>query len=140
VKPQFVKEIFSAGIFFIRHWKNLDKFDWNTLVHRDLKETILKSGENYYIIDWQTAAISNPMLEIAQLYLTYWDNSKLRFNVFKLDIAQEIFESEESINCFKLLCLYTALIEIGFVKIKKSSDEKSFLQAVIGLDKETKNS
>ncbi len=132
-RPSLWKEILRGFFFSLGHGPDLFSLKWNTLVHRDVRGTILKSGDKYYIVDWQTAAITNSMLEIAQLFFTYWVGAKLSFDIFKLETAREVFVSEKVLNSFKIICTYTALVEMGFVKIKSQEDEETFLKNLFAL-------
>jgi len=130
-RPDLWREILASSYFFLRNVRCLFNSRWDCLVHRDLRGSILLAQGHYYIIDWQTVAFSSPLLELAQLLMTYWENDRLGFDVFRIDYAKKLLTSDLDLNCLNLLCIYLAFVEISLINIKTRSEEKTFLHYIL---------
>lgn len=128
-RPKLKKLLFNNYFFFIKNWKITKKYKWDTLIHRDLRASILLSKKFVHVIDWQLASISNDLLEFAQLFVTYFENKKMGIEFKKFERINKLTDEENKL--FKLIIIYVLFTEIGFVKTKKFTDEKLLLEKLL---------
>lgn len=129
LRPELWKEIVKINLYLIKHIELINNQKWDQLVHRDLRGSVLMNGNNKYIIDWQTVAISHPLLELAQLTLTHTENGKFPSYLAELNIYQRMLKTN-NLPIYKCLCNYVALVELALVNIKEITDTKIFLNSI----------
>lgn len=128
-RPKLRALIFKNYLYFIMNWKITSKYKWNTLIHRDLRASLLKTKNRVFVIDWQLASTSNDLLEFAQLFITYFENNGMGINFDGFRRINKLTYQENIL--FKVITIYVLLTEIGFVKTKKYADEKSLLEKIL---------
>lgn len=130
-RPKLKSLLLNSYTYFIKNWIVTNKYRWNTLVHRDLRASILIAKNKVFVIDWQLASISNELLEYAQLFVTYLENKRMGINFDGFKRIKNLTTEEKIL--FKVITIHVLLTEIGFVKTKKLIDEKILLEKIIAL-------
>lgn len=103
----------------------LAKSNWDTLIHNDLRNSILLYKSSVKIIDWQLATYSNKFLEIGQISLEAWNGRRIDPSVKSLKIYNEVFESLDSFRIYQIMCVFCSMVEMSSDQYSKHG--KSFL-------------
>jgi hypothetical protein len=133
-KPKYFKHLLNITGYLFLNLSGIFHGDWNILIHRDLRESIIKTRNQLYLVDWQTAVFSHPAMELASLICTYWENNRIGIKATELGLYRETVNNLNSFKIFKILCFYTLITEILLVKTKSDEDELSLMRYLLNIE------
>jgi hypothetical protein len=127
IKPGLTRHLLQALVKLIQLMPNALHRKWDTLVHRDIPGNIHVYRSKLYLLDWQTAAISNPYIELASMALAFWKNNRYRVNFKDFISDKYLLTDKRERKFYQFLCLFLILNEISLVGIMTRDEELSFL-------------
>lgn len=83
------------------------------VVHKSIEpKNIIISNKKTYLVDFQLAAFSNPVIDIVETLFFCWSNKKLRQLVIEHDV-ESIMRSKTYKDLFRFLTLYTGIHQLS---------------------------
>lgn len=118
----------SLNIFRIFNLKDVN------LVHRDLyPEHIIVRGNVASIIDFQISTIANPAFELIGLMIYMWNNADFCRVMEKSPLMEEVKKDKNKFYSYKILSIYIAIYNLGFVKTIPEVQILSYLRYSLDL-------
>jgi thiamine kinase-like enzyme len=133
INPENIKKLTKLIFYIYQNAYTLFQGNWNSLVHRDLRGSILKKHNQYFIIDWQLAALSSPYLELAQMLFTYTESGKFPHFLLGLNKMIQLKKNPKKLIQLKCLAFYTIFVELALVKVKTINDINCYLDNIVNM-------
>lgn len=117
-------------LYILRKFLSLYKGEWDSLVHRDLRENMYLSGKVKIITDWQLVTYSHALLEVAHLVVGYADKPHLIPELLKLDVFKSGVNKDSFKEILKSLVYFLVFVQIDLVKTKNKESIRRMIRTV----------
>jgi serine/threonine protein kinase len=106
--PRLFQTIAKAVIYLLTNLSKLVTDKTMKFVHRDLRpDNILVAEHTYWILDFQLASMTNPMVEYAVALLENWENEIIK---------KYLIDKYTNNDLFRFFVVYFALYDLGSAK------------------------
>ena len=119
---------FSAVPTLLRHQKL-------SFVHRDLNQlNILLDKETIWLIDFEYAVLTNPLIEVIHVVMRSWHREDFRDKFINSWVEENLTKNFEALQTYKSLALYSAMLDLAVGDKVQSRNAYSFISSTINLE------